>query len=171
LQLAANDADTPWFCCLHPNPDLASCLIPEERHDGNSSAAAAASENGDGAHFSYSSMPGFIPAAAAGGGGSGNLEMGSTAAAAADDVDLQQLHESNVAHFAAVFNSLPEFGESPWLQQLAVWLAEQQPLALAGPGVVVPRELVKQAPDYGEKAIMFLLCGIVVVVPFQRFRV
>jgi hypothetical protein len=55
-----------------------------------------------------------------------------------------------VAHFLAVFNSLPEFGESFWLQQLAAWLAGQQPRALAGAGVVVPRDLVKEAPDYGE---------------------
>jgi hypothetical protein len=174
LQIDSSDADTPWFCCLHPNPDLASCLIPEEQHDGNSSSTAALHDDEAGTpHLSYSSMPGFLPAAdaakfaaplsgsgatAAGGASPHHYRMRSTAAAAADADgssadELQQLHESNVAHFSAVFNSLPEFGDVPALQQLALWLSDQRPAALAAGGVSVPRDIVKDAPDYGERAV------------------
>lgn len=33
LQLLDSDPDLPWYCCLHPEPHLASCLVPEEPHD------------------------------------------------------------------------------------------------------------------------------------------
>jgi hypothetical protein len=170
LQIESSDADSPWFCCLHPDPDLASCLIPEEQHDGNTTAAALHDEGGT-PRYSYSSMPGFLPAAdvakassplfGAAGVSRHRSQRRSTAAEHVaggdaaeqledDNDELQQLHESNVAHFSAVLNSLPEFGESPWLQQLALWLSQQQPGALAGAGVAVPRDIVKSAPDYGE---------------------
>lgn len=77
-------------------------------------------------------MPGFIPAAPG-----GSDEQGSS------------LHDGNIAHFAAVLSSVSGLGESPWLQQLLLWLSEQRPEALVAKGLTVPREIVNNAPDYG----------------------
>jgi Mrp family chromosome partitioning ATPase len=144
-------------------------------------------DGGGTSRFSYSSMPGFLPAAdaakfaasslgfgaaAAAGVSPGRGRMRSTAAAAAagdpaccgdaaqlddnDAAELQQLHDSNVAHFMAVFSSLPEFGESDWLQLLARWLSEQSPRVLAADGVAVPRDIVKAIPEYGEYGLCWI---------------
>ncbi|KAF8062721.1 hypothetical protein HT031_004051 [Scenedesmus sp. PABB004] len=122
------EPDDPWFCCLHPDPSVASCLVAEEPHDHS---AASAGAGGPPAGGRYDSMPGYI---------------GAEAAAPRRGAARGEPDAANVAHFAAVMASLPGF---TGLQAVLRWLAAQDPAALAGRGVTVPRELVRAAPDYG----------------------
>jgi hypothetical protein len=131
-----DSADAPWFCVLHPDPCLASCLVPEEPHGGNQAGSKAA------ASLAYSMCAGFIPwqaAAAAAAAAAGSAAH----AAAAPDAD-------NVAHFKAVLRvaaATPETAHG--LHAVLVWLAKQQPDRLLT-GLKLPRELVEAAPGYGE---------------------
>lgn len=136
-------ADTSWFCCLHPNPDLASCLIPEEHHDGNNKLHNI--DNDGVTKYSYTSLVGFIPQQ--------NAQC-TTAAAAVD--------ESNVAHFAAVINATAEVGDAYMGQRLLLWLSEQSPENLVSQGVTVPRDIVKSLPDYGTSAVVIPCYNIVI---------
>lgn len=126
------DPDAPWFCCLHPNPDLASCLAPEEPHDGDQQAQHDA--------MRYATCAGFRP------------DDGSPDGAGAAEPDA-----ANVAHFAAVLASLPDTAESQRLREALLWLAERPPRALKEQGVAVPRWLQLEAPEYGERCAAGLL--------------
>ena len=129
LQLPDADPDTPWYCCLHPDPQLASCLVPEEPHDMNTSAATDPTLS----HVSYANCIGFRPA--------------HRAAAGAAEGD-EELHAQNVAHFSAVVAAAAS-GIAPGDDLLVLgWLAKQRPEALLT-GVTVPRELRQLAPEYG----------------------
>jgi hypothetical protein len=129
MQLPETDPDIPWYCCLHPNPQWASCLVPEELHDMNTPATTDPSL----AHVSYDSCIGFKPA--------------DPAAAAAEGAD--ERHTQNVAHFSAVINAAANGIASEGSRQVLAWLAKQKPEGLLT-GLTVPRDLRDLAPDYGE---------------------
>lgn len=136
------ESNTSWFCCLHPNPDLASCLIPEEQHDGNNTSHPIDSDGSLG--YSYRSMPGFIPV---------DQQQQSPAAAAVD------ASEANIAHFAALINQAADWGDPGWVQQFLWWLTGQSPEVFVTEGVTVPREVVKSLPAYG-KEVNARTCGV-----------
>lgn len=112
---------------MHPDPHLASCLAPEEPHDGNTKATADPSI----ANLSYSACAGFLSADAA------------AAAAAADEPDAD-----NLAHFSAVINAAAMGSGANADLRILCWLAKQKPDALLA-GVTVPREMREAATDYG----------------------
>lgn len=124
------DSDLPWFCCLHPSSDLASCLAPEEQHDGNNKSH---NFDIDGTmKYSYKSMPGFVQ---------------QQQVLLPDNSDIDS---ANTAHFSVVINSSAEAGDPVWVQQFLWWLAGQSPEMLATTGLTVPREIAKNLPDYGK---------------------
>eukprot|EP00775_Hariotina_reticulata_P009276 gene9276-9441_t len=129
-QVASDDPDVPWFCCLHPNPDLASCLASEELHEANSKKSNGHSNPVSG---SYRNCPGFISASSPGDG----------------DVN-DNLYDSNVAHFTTVLQSVQHVAGSAELEDVLLWLSQQPPDMLVTTGVTVPRHLRKAAPGYGE---------------------
>jgi hypothetical protein len=130
-QVDSDDPDAPWFCCLHPNPDMASCLVSEERHEANSKKTNSHSDPVAGR---YRNCPGFIPAS-----GPGD-----------DSVNDDDLYDSNVAHFTTVLQSVQHVAGSSALQDVLLWLSQQPSELLVTTGVTVPRYLLKAAPDYGE---------------------
>lgn len=139
MQIPDGDTDLPWYCCLHPEPHLASCLAAEEPHDGNTAPAASA----DVAGLCYSSCAGFIPythtAAAS------SRRSGGGGAAGSDKV-----HADNVAHFNVVISSAVAGGEAEGSLSVLHWLSKQDPHKLVT-GVTVPKDLRAAAPDYGKQ--------------------